>query len=107
MIKTLKVQTLEDVKFEQSPKGKGFKEAKKVMVLSDAASKDEFVVTLHGNNAVKEFLIGEIVAVNMKARSERHPDGSYTQLLDATHIEVVKREIKHSSTAKNFDLWDF
>lgn len=107
MKKICKVQALEDVKFEQSPKGKGFKEAQRVIVICDSASKDEFVAVLHGNDAVREFPVGELVAVTMKARAKRQILKGYTQLLDVTHIEVVKREIKHCSTIEELFPWDF
>ena len=106
MKKIFIVQALEDVKYEQSSKGKGFKEAECVIVLSDPTSKDEFVATLHGNDAVREFPLGEHVAVTMKARAKRNIDGKYTQLLDVTHIEVMKREIKHRTTFKEVMPWE-
>lgn len=106
MKKIFVVQALEDVKYEQSSKGKGFMEAECVIVLSDPTSKDEFVATLHGGDAVKKFPLGEHVAVTMKARAKRHFDGKYTQLLDVTHIEVVKREIQYNTTVKEKFPWE-
>lgn len=106
MKKIFVVQALEDVKYEQSSKGKGFMEAECVIVLSDPTSKDEFVATLHGGDAVKKFPLGEHVAVTMKARAKRNIDGKYTQLLDVTHIEVVKREIQYNTTVKEKFPWE-
>lgn len=100
------VQALEDVKFEQSTKGEGFKEARCRIVLRDAASKDEFVAVLHGNDAVKKFPVGEIVEAKLKARANRKFCDFYTQLLDVTSIKVMKREIKESTTFKDFCPWD-
>lgn len=106
MKKIFIVQALEDVKYEQSSKGKGFKEAECVIVLSDPTSKDEFVATLHGNDAIKEFPIGEHVMVTLKARTKRNIVRKYTQLLDVTHIEVMKREIKYNTTVKEKFPWE-
>lgn len=106
MEKIFLVQAQGDIKFEQSTKGEGFKEAECLIVLRDATSKDEFVAVLHGNDAVREFPVGEIVMAKLKARTRKGIDGSYTQLLDVTHIEVMKREIKQKSNFKDCFPWD-
>lgn len=106
MKKIFIVQAQGDIKFEQSTKGEGFKEAECLIILRDAASNDEFVATLHGSNAVREFPVGEIVMAKLKARTRKGIDGSYTQLLDVTHIVVMKREIKESTTFKDYFPWD-
>lgn len=106
MEKIFLVQAQGDIKFEPSKKGKGFKEAECLIILRDATSNDEFVATLHGSNAVREFPVGEIVMAKLKARTRKGIDGSYTQLLDVTHIVVMKREIKESTTFKDYFPWD-
>jgi len=106
MEKIFIVQAQEDIKFEQSTKGEGFKEAKCRILLRDATSKDEFVAVLHGNDAVKKFPVGEIVEAKLKARANRKFRDFYTQLLDVTHIGVMKREIKESTTFKDCFPWD-
>ena len=106
MTKIFIVQAQEDIKFEQSNKGEGFKEAKCRILLRDATSKDEFVAVLHGNDAVKKFPVGEIVEAKLKARANRKFRGFYTQLLDVTHSVVMKREIKESTTFKDYFPWD-
>lgn len=100
------VQAQSDVKYEPSKYGKGFKEAECLIILRDAASKDEFVAVLHGNDAVKKFPVGEIVMAKLKARTRKGIEGSYTQLLDVTHIEVMKREIKQKSNFKDYFPWE-
>ncbi len=100
------VQALEDIKFEQSTKGEGFKEARCRIVLRDAASKDEFVAVLHGNDAVKKFPVGEIVEAKLKARVKRKIGDFYTQLLDVTSIKVMKRDVKESKTSNIIYPWD-
>lgn len=106
MQKIFIVQAQEDIKFEQSTKGEGFKEAKCRILLRDATSKDEFVAVLHGNNAAKRFPVGEIVEAKLKARANRKFRDFYRQQLDVTTIKVMKTEIKESTTFKDFCPWD-
>ena len=106
MTKVLIVQAQEDAKYEPSKKGKGFKEAECLIILRDAASNDEFVATLHGSNAVREFPVGEIVMAKLKARTRKGIDGSYTQLLDVTSIKVMKRDVKESKTSNIIYPWE-
>lgn len=106
MEKIFLVQAQEDAKYEPSKLGEGFKEARCRILLRDATSKDEFVAVLHGNNAAKRFPVGEIVEAKLKARANRKFCDFYTQLLDVTSIKVMKREIKESTTFKDFFPWD-
>ena len=90
MKKICKVQALEDVKFEQSPKGKGFKEAKCNCVLRDATSGDDYVATLSGNDALIKLEPNQLVLVKLKSKVRRTIDGEYIQENHVKSIEVIK-----------------
>ena len=89
-----RVQALEDPKFEQSPKGKGFKEAKCKCVLRDATSDDEYVATLSGNDALIKLKPNQLVMVKLKSKVRKTIDGDYIQENHVKSIEVIKEQIE-------------
>lgn len=98
-----RVQAHEDSKFEQSPKGEGFMEAKCKCVLRDATSSDEYVATLSGNDALIKLEPNQLVLVKLKSIVIKTIDGEYIQENHVKSIKVIKEQVE---TYKNIMPWD-